>query len=367
MGENTKIEWAHHTWNPWIGCSKVSAGCKYCYAEEMMDKRYGRAKWGDATRVRTSEAYWKKPLSWNRQAEKTGTRLRVFPSLCDPFEDRPELAPWRADFWDVILKTPHIDWLLLTKRPENVRYMMPPPYRDELVLPNVWIGTSVENQEQADKRIPELLKVPAAVRFLSCEPLLGPVDIRRWGPECYECGLSCGLRLPEPPEFERCVECGDYCGPTTEPIFSDGCPKCSGELEFVCPDCDHYMVHQHEDTPCIDWVICGGESGRNARPIHPDWARGLRDQCQASGVPFLFKQWGEWIPKNQTTAQPNRSTWGVMDSSGNYYDKTTAWNGNTGSDSEAGEEYLYRVGKHAAGRQLDGRTWDEFPEIEATK
>ena len=179
--ENSKIEWCHHTFNPWIGCAKVSQGCANCYAEELMDTRYGRANWGvDGTRVRTSDAYWRKPLAWNRKARIEGVRYRVFcASLADVFEDREDLEEWRDDLFNLISATPNLDWLLLTKRPENVNRIVGESRGDCYWIEesagkgngNIWIGTSVENQEQADKRIPELLKIPARVRFLSMEPL----------------------------------------------------------------------------------------------------------------------------------------------------------------------------------------------------
>ena len=304
--ENSKIEWTDHTFNPWIGCTKVSAGCQFCYAEQLMDKRYGRVEWGPSgTRIRTSEANWRKPLQWNRQkwAEcrkcklrvnyaKTGwnrdgvtcpgcgelhpqpIRPRVFcASLADIFEDRPELVEWRADLFRLIQDTPHLDWLLLTKRPENVNRMI--EEATGFSESDIWIGTSIENQEQADKRIPELLHIPARVRFLSMEPLLG-------------------------------------------------------QVEFPTTNCSTRPLNE------IDWVIVGGESGPNARPMHPDWARSIRDQCQAFDVPFLFKQWGEWMP----------------DAKGIYRNVQSLF---------YGEEVMHRVGKKTAGRLLDGVEWSQYP------
>lgn len=283
--ENSKIEWTDHTFNPWIGCTKVSDGCKYCYAETLMDKRYGKVKWGpQGARVRTSAANWRKPLKWDREAKEAGKRARVFcASLADVFEDKPdqpEMDEWRGDLFDLINRTPHLDWLLLTKRPENVRKA----WHWELMgyPPNVWIGTSVENQEQADKRIPALLTIPAAVRFLSMEPLLGAVSVE-----------------------------------IIDGVFYDG------GMPFPW---------QRLENPGINWVIVGGESGPNARPMHPDWARRIQVECQRAGVPFFFKQWGEW--------QPRRTLNG---------------------------EKMFRVGKHAAGRLLDGHEWNEFPPISKTK
>lgn len=243
MGANSNIEWTHHTFNPWIGCVKVSPACKNCYAETY-DQRWNEgAHWGPNTpRRRTTKANWKKPIAWNKQCAAQGIRQRVFcASLADVFEDHPDLQPMREDLWKLIEATPHLDWLLLTKRPENVNTMFPP-----LLPDNVWIGTTVENQEQANKRIPELIKIPAAVRFLSCEPLLGPVDIN------------------------------------AKTVFGNDVQRTQSFL--------------NGSNPYIDWVIAGGESGPNARPSHLDWILSLRDQCMAAEIPFFFKQWGEWRP-----------------------------------------------------------------------
>jgi protein gp37 len=171
MGQDSKIEWTHATFNPWIGCAKVSPGCAHCYAEEMMDHRYGRVEWGpNGTRSRTSASNWKQPLGWDREAKADGVRRRVFcASLADVFEDRVELEAWRDDLFALIGRTPNLDWLLLTKRPENALRMVPWA-ADGLGAhrwPNVWIGASVEDQAAADERIPNLLAIPAAVRFLS--------------------------------------------------------------------------------------------------------------------------------------------------------------------------------------------------------
>ena len=255
--ENSKIEWTHHTFNPWLGCTKVSDGCKNCYAEALMDKRMGRVKWGpQGTRQRTSEAYWKKPLAWNKKLDGTGRRERVFcASLADVFEDNPQVWDWRFDLFELIDATPNLDWLLLTKRPKELTRFLPGAWLNmfRIAMPdNVWIGTSVENQEQADKRIPKLLDVPAKVRFLSCEPLLGPVDL------------------------------SGYLNPY-----------------FAADDPRHYP---HRNG--IDWVIVGGESGPDARPMHPDWARSLRDQCQGAGVAFFMKQMGSvWAKENNADDQ----------------------------------------------------------------
>ena len=241
----TKIEWADFTFNPWVGCSKVSLACAHCYAEGWA-KRSGLVEWGNsAKRRRTSEANWRKPLTWNKEAKKAGERWSVFcASLADVFEDREELEPWREELFELIEQTPNLNWLLLTKRPENLERMLPwtaahaGEYR-ERYWPHVWIGVTVENQEMADKRIPALLNVPAAVRFLSVEPLLGPIQI----------GVS----------------------------FIGG--------SFALYD---YGVPGSR----FHWVIVGGESGPNSRPMQREWVDSLVEQCGAAGVPVFVKQLG---------------------------------------------------------------------------
>lgn len=249
MGENSKIEWTDHTFNPWIGCTKVSPACEHCYAEAF-DKRFGGERWGPkAARRRTSTANWRKPLQWDKAAKAQGVRRKVFcASLADIFDNHPSILPeWRVDLWNLIEATPNLDWLLLTKRPQNIHRYIPSGWNDG--WPNVWLGTTVENQTEAERRIPHLLGVPARVRFLSCEPMLGPIDLRGVWTHCPTHDFESGFCL----------------GP--------------------CPDRQR-----------VNWVICGGESGLNARPMHPDWARALRDQCSTANVPFFFKQWGEWAP-----------------------------------------------------------------------
>lgn len=284
MAENSKIEWTAHTFNPWEGCQKVSPGCANCYAERRDQQYHGGAHWGQiGTRKGMSEAYWKQPLKWNRDAEKAGERRRVFcASLADVFEDRPELIETRDRLFALIDQTPNLDWLLLTKRPENIKKLWPFGwYDDQFTWENIWIGTTVENQEQANKRIPHLLNVPARVRFLSCEPLLGPIDLSH----------------------------------------------------FANSEGEEYGIQDGG----IHWVICGGESGSNARPMHPDWARDLRDQCTAARVSFFFKQWGEYWPGE----------------AGRLYRGSAI-------DFTDGQS-MVRTGKKAAGRELDGREWSEFP------
>jgi protein gp37 len=177
MAHNSKIEWTHHTFNPWWGCTKVSPGCDHCYAETWA-KRTGRAVWGHReTRRAPSESYWKQPLLWDREARDQGRRSRVFcASMADVFEWGAELNPLRDRLWALIERTPNLDWLLLTKRPHLVSRLA--PWSDWPL--NVWLGATVENQKFAAKRLPFLADIPAKTRFLSCEPLLGPVDLSEW-------------------------------------------------------------------------------------------------------------------------------------------------------------------------------------------
>jgi protein gp37 len=248
MSAHSKIEWTDHTFNAWIGCTKVSPGCANCYAESE-DKRRGWTPegWGKGKpRKRTTAAYWKQAEKWEAEAEREGIRFKVFcASLADVFD--PEVSDeWRHDLFDLIVQTPHLDWQLLTKRPEIARDFCrkwiggyPNDPRGDF-LHNVWLGVSVEDQQRADERIPILLQIPAAVRFLSCEPLLGPVEIAKWlTPD--ECG------------------CGGH-----DPAFKN----------------------------CIDWVIVGGESGPKARPCNVEWIRDIVTLCQVTGVRVFVKQLG---------------------------------------------------------------------------
>lgn len=249
MAEQTGIQWTTHTWNPWWGCSRVSPACAHCYADTLA-RRYGHRLWDGDRRRFLSDEHWRHPLRWNRAAERDGAPRKVFcASMADVFEDHPELEPWRARLWPLIEQTPMLEWQLLTKRPENVATMVP---WGERWPSNVWIGASIENSRHTFRA--DLLRaLPAAVRFISAEPLLGSLFLNGT--------------------------------PNRRPLELDG----------------------------IDWVIAGGESGPRHRPLELDWVRELRDACRDRSVAFFYKQAGGRTPK-------------------------------------------------AGGRELDGRTWDEFPE-----
>jgi len=183
MGEVTEISWADATFNPWMGCTKVSPGCQHCYAETLMDKRYGKVRWGpQGERKRTSDDTWNRLRVWDNKAAAAGTRTRVFvASLADVFEDNPQVEVWRSWLWLETIMRSHLDFMLLTKRPENILRMTPEAWHTNWPA-NVWVGASIETQEYATRRVEQLLWVPASVRFLSCEPLLGPLDLTLWLP-----------------------------------------------------------------------------------------------------------------------------------------------------------------------------------------
>lgn len=251
MAKNSKIEWTHHTFNPWWGCAKVSPGCEHCYAEAFA-KRTGNAVWGvGGPRRFFGEKHWSYPKLWNEESQSEGQRKRVFcASMADVFEDREGLRVERRRLVHLIEATPWLDWLLLTKRPQNIVRLMDEAmdgnfdrmttFRDR--MPNVWLGVTAEDQNHYDQRTQWLAHVQAVVRFVSAEPLLGPINLRAW---------------------------------------------------------------------CPDWIIVGGESGNGARPMKKEWVESIREQCKGVTA-FFFKQWGGRL-------------------------------------------------KNAAGRDLDGRTWDEVP------
>ena len=257
MGQRSKIQWTHHTFNPWWGCVRVSDGCARCYAESF-SHRLGLNHWGPITERRFfGDAHWAEPLKWNRQAEKAGARKRVFcASMADVFEDRRDLDESRSRLWELIEATPWLDWLLLTKRIENAERLAP-----EETLRRCWVGTTVEHPSVYD-RIEKLLATPAGLRFLSVEPLLGPLDLED-------------------------VDEGNALHVHPLPADRDG--ACFYEGKHVdrrtrCDVCDGQDV--------IDWVIVGGESGPGARPCDVGDLGRIVAQCRAAGVPCFVKQLG---------------------------------------------------------------------------
>lgn len=234
MADTTGIEWTDATFNPWWGCERVSPACAHCYADTLA-RRYGHDLWGAGRGRRFfSDQHWKRPLKWDRDAAAAARRVKVFcASMADVFEDHDELAPWRERLWTLIAATPQLDWQLLTKRPENVARMV--PWTEEWPA-NVWIGTSIENARHTF-RADILRELPATVRFISAEPLLGS-------------------------------------------LFLNGKPN-----------------RRPLDLAGIHWLIAGGESGPRHRPMQLDWVRELRVACRESGVAFFYKQQGGRTPK----------------------------------------------------------------------
>lgn len=285
MGQTTGIQWTDHTLNDWWGCVEVSPGCDHCYAKTLA-LRWGREVWGVHTPRYFTKKGFSQALTWQRAAEKEGVRRRVFvQSMSDIFEILPSNHPQRYDmdfrrrrfFHEIVPACPNLDFQLLTKRVGNVWRSVPIPWMRGAWPANVWLGISVVDQKEADRDIPKLIDLPAPIRFLSCEPLIEPVDL-------------------------------------TYPCFN-------GADSFG-------------SLPGLHWVIVGGESGAQARAMDPLWARTLRDQCGAAGIPFFFKQWGEFGP---------------------------CLNGQL--DQTPGVRRVWRFGKHNTGRLLDGREWNEFPGV----
>jgi protein gp37 len=317
MADKSAIEWTDATWNPVVGCSVVSPGCTHCYAMKLAARleRMGSPAYHGLTQEMKAGPVWTgevraagehtllQPLRWTRPR-------RIFVnSMSDLFHERMPMETIAQVFAVMALARQHT-YQVLTKRSTRMRDTVADDRFADLVdyemdeiapahwharelqdvggwpLPNVQLGVSVEDQARADERIPHLLATPAAKRFLSCEPLLGPIDIREH---------LLGLTVPYP------------------------------------------------RTDALHWVICGGESGPKARPMHPNWARSLRDQCAAAGVPFFFKQWGEYQPLGRGIGAPD-----LPPIAGRHDIAAHGWR-------------FQRAGKKVAGRFLDGRTHDEFP------
>ncbi|WDL99755.1 phage Gp37/Gp68 family protein [Alicyclobacillus sp. ALC3] len=325
------IGWTDETWNPVTGCSKVSAGCTHCYAEKV-SHRFGFTSkpWNAAYAAENVQLHYDRlgqPLKWKQPR-------RIFVnSMSDLFHEQVPDNFIRKVFQIMGAAEQHT-FQVLTKRPGRMKNLLNEWFneRDFATLtgsteppfpwPNVWLGVSVENQQAVDERIPLLLQTPAAARFLSCEPLLGPVDLgldadQQW--VCPQCGSV--------ENHEHIVRDNDYS------YFK--CNKCGYEN-------DNYESWGTKSP--IDWVIVGGESGPNARPMSPWWARDLRDQCVEAGVSFFFKQWGEFAPVHELRCNEP----GIKGKQWVNFDPDTS---------------VCRVGRKNAGRVLDGRVWDEYPRI----
>ncbi|TXH20578.1 MAG: phage Gp37/Gp68 family protein [Mycobacterium sp.] len=354
MSATTSIEWTEATWNPVTGCTEVSPGCDHCYAKVIAERFRGGPAFPNGFDVQLRPDKLDLPLRWRRPR-------RIFVnSMSDLFhDDVPD--EYIAQVWAVMALAPRHTFQVLTKRHGRMRSLVgsghfaglvykavnailaqgnPPRLGDDTivaaldgfargqftVLPNVWGMVTAENQQWADIRIPALLDAPFAVRGVSLEPLLGPIT------------LSQNWLVAE-------------------------------ERGAVFP-ADVRVLLKHHGVPMLDWVVVGGESGHGARPMHPDWARSLRDQCTAAGVPFLFKQWGEWAPA--PWYGPDGATHAFT--GGLYQDDAGRWvenfmaighnpmSGERDRETPPGAQGMRRVGKKAAGRQLDGQTWDQYPE-----
>lgn len=276
MGENSKIEWCDHTFNPWRGCTKVSAGCANCYAETMSKRFPDRLGiWGDnGTRIIASESMWHEPVKWNKNAAREGRMRKVFcASLTDICEDRPELEAPRDRLRRLIDETPWLTWLLLTKRPENYERFFPG------AIENVWKGTSVENQETTDARLFHLCGTAARLRFISYEPALDAINLV----EAIKRAVNLAIQTQTPPPpWSQLSSLAILPGPTASIT-------------------DHHAMRKFGEL--IGWVIYGGESGPRARQNRIEWGYQVRDQCKATGVPFFCKQLGAFVTTDNANCQ----------------------------------------------------------------
>ena len=369
MADKTKIEWTDATWNPVTGCSLVSEGCRYCYAADLAASRLknhpsrkGLAKRNAAGvaqftgEVRFNEKWIDQPLHWRKPR-------RIF--VCAHADLFHENVPdeWIDKVFAVMALCPQHTFQVLTKRPERMlAYMNRRTYPDHnpamdyaalmaatgrwntpaldlrmWPLPNVWVGVSIEDQPTADTRIPYLLETPAAVRFVSAEPLLGAVSL------CDVLKYNAKGR-PWIDALRGLVTRGQYLARSPDECSFCTSTRIPGEL------------------PGLDWVIVGGESGDHARAMNPQWARALRDQCAAAGVPFLFKQWGVWLPRSHAAHLGDEINDQLF---GEFHEPDGEWIDCCLCSEGAADMPMFRVGKAAAGRVLDGVTHDGFPEVRA--
>lgn len=297
MGENSKIEWTDHTWNPWMGCHKISEGCRNCYMFRER-RRYGK----DPEVVVRSKTRFYDPLKWEKKAALTGERKFVFAcSWSDWFIE--EADPIRDEAWEIVKATPHLTYQILTKRPENIPARLPKDWDEG--YPNVILMVTAEDQAMANLRIPQLLKIPARLRGVSIEPMLGFVNLKQiMGDHVWF----------------------DVLGKSRFDYGSDG-------YGVAAP-----MI------PGIDWVIVGGETGVQARPLDIRWVETIRNQCIIGNIPFFFKSWGEWWPKEHV----------------DYLGKTSSLP-DISICKGINQEGFYRIGRNNSGRLLDGEEWSQFP------
>lgn len=407
---HTKIEWTERTWNPVTGCTKVSPGCDNCYAETIANRFAGSKAFPNGFDVTLHEDRLTQPLRWRKPAT-------VFVnSMSDLFHaDIPD--DFIVDVFAVMQATPQHTYQVLTKRPGRMRSLLNSPTFVRRVVwgalaitgeadvaetipgRNIWLGVSVEDQKWADVRIPALLGTPAAVRFLSCEPLLGPVDLSAWvapitpmnpahAPKAWQDwawpawvpaavreqvegfwsedwgrGPRAWMRSSHEqgaPAFGATVTLGNGFGPNPPQVTGRFVHAWNNIGRLVLPDGSFAYTSfgrsARADARNIDWVIAGGESGPKARPMHPDWARSLRDQCQAAGVDFFFKQWGAWSPDPADVRRGDI----CLSEDGDRYDVRPGY---ICAHNESDGTWMRRVGKGAAGRLLDGRIHNDMPSV----
>lgn len=356
MAASTNIAWTKSTFNPWIGCSPVGKGCDNCYAVKLDARKLfgGSTHFGaKVPRMRTKPSNWDKVRQWNKAAPDTefagikGFHPVFCASLGDVFDN--EVDPtWRDDFWRLVKECPNLTFQVLTKRIGNAKKMLPADWGDG--YPNVWLGATIVNQEEANRDVPKLLAVPAVKRFLSMEPLLGAVDLTH---------LNEGLEVNE-------INC------LTPDTWDDEIAQWRGtedgwEESFE----DHYGVAPNGLTGAmhksIDQVIVGGETGDAARPMHPQWVFNLRDQCKKAGIAFFFKQWGEWVPRSScyhtfengtccSDIDPPALKWKCIRLSESGGDGRSLDVENSGD-----EAYMQKIGKEFSGYLLQGKEYREFP------
>jgi protein gp37 len=373
VADNSGIQWTDSTWNPVTGCTRASSGCDFCYAVTMTKRleAMGQEKYSGLVNlgknhfngvVKTHEDALLIPLGWKKPR-------RVFVNSMSDLFHREVPFEFIDKVFAIMALTPQHTYQVLTKRPERMAEYFSTEVSEfrrrlgdiaaiefgvetdtlekqwQWPLPNVWLGTSCEDQQTADERIPHLLNIPAKVRFLSCEPLLGPIDLTNLNTLPYFeqllKSISEGLRPRGiDPHAGGPVAQRTNClnGQTVQEYADEFATKGAMGVSWPTSVIESDAVH---------WVIVGGESGSKARPMDPAWARSLRDQCQAVGVPFFFKQWGAWLSyQTPSNCPPN----------------LCELRGRDHTQMPSGLWMSY-VGKHQSGRRLDGREWNEFPEV----